>query len=200
MRIRLTKFYRASPELDRFSDEECQRLLRLAKRRRGDAIWILPLGLAFVVGNVLSFVAWAILAIIVAAGSTQGSTTPPPISPAVQWLIISTGGFLGSIAAYVWCRRRLLLTSMVNNMERAKCPYCWFSLMGLPVRMGGVTCPECGAGMSLAELGLTPEDLRPPSAANPPPVSPLRRDVGKGAPVYATAPPEESERPRDADK
>lgn len=40
-----------------------------------------------------------------------------------------------------------------------RCPACTYSMLGLTVEDGHVTCPECGLRTSLAERGLSPELL-----------------------------------------
>ncbi len=147
--------------------------------RRDDAIWVLPLGAAVLAAGVWLSIAATMLAIALQLLPWASGTIKE-----FRWPLVAACGGAVAFAACVWTRRQLIIRSIRNNMERAKCPYCWFSLMGLPVKEGTVQCPECGERMSLHELHLLPEDLQPPSRPkpNPPPVSPLGTGAGRTRP------------------
>ncbi len=168
----MTRFYRRLPELDGYSDEECQRLVWQAKIRREDAMWILPL-----CAGAAALLVWAGIAGSVAV--LLASLWPATMSgPADAKIAVALGfGALIVWMAWVGTARLLILRSIRAMLNRAGCPYCDFSLIGLKVKAGYVTCPECGSRVGLHEINLTAEDLAVKGRGGgvPPPVSPLAR-------------------------
>lgn len=61
-------------------------------------------------------------------------------------------------------RDRWLRNAILKRLTQGKCPACDYSLLGLGVSDGTVRCPECGLVTTLAERGLTPQDLLAPAA------------------------------------
>lgn len=150
---RLFAFYRSYPEFDGYSDEQCRKLVLQARLRRGDAAWVIPLLAALGV-----MVAWTIFGggLLVLLASVSGRNLP------------SVGAFLGPIllfeipafiVTYVWVRRLMLVRSIRRLTNRAVCPFCEFSLRGLPVNVNTVICPECGQRVKLTAHGIRREDL-----------------------------------------
>lgn len=71
---RVTRFYRAYTEFDKYSDIECQGLVVQAQGRRGDAAWVVPLGLALSIGLVVG--AFGYMASLVALTAAGGGRAP----------------------------------------------------------------------------------------------------------------------------
>lgn len=189
VRFHPLKFYRAYPELDGYSDEECQRMVWQAIARREDAIWIIPLAGAVVAFLIAGSMAGTLLSVL---GSIAVSGGFSAMASSLGSVVVIS--LIPAVIAWVFTRRTLIIRSIRNNMNRAKCPYCWFSLVGLTAREGEVRCPECGETSSLIELRLTPDDLidprHPPPA--PPPISALRKDA-KGGPITVISGPDRGE-------
>ncbi len=168
---RLFAFYRSYPEFDGYSDEECRKLVLQARLRRGDAAWVIPLLAAMAMMG-----AWTVFGggLLVLAASMSGRPLPPLASFLVPILLFEVPGF---IVAYVWIRRLMLVRSIRRLIHRAVCPFCEFSLVGLPVKVAAVICPECGQKVRLYTHGIRPEDLEvngPDAFKVPPPVSAYR--------------------------
>lgn len=154
MRIpRLLAFYRAYPEFDGYSDEQCRKLLLQARLRRGDAAWVLPLLASIVLVGFWSIVA---LGVIRALATLLGIT----VGGGNLWAALLLFVVPAFIVSFVWLRRTMLVRSVRRLVNRAACPYCEFSLVGLPVRTNAVRCPECGQVVILSQNGLSPEDVR----------------------------------------
>lgn len=140
MRLIVSKLYRAFPELDRFSDEQCELFVRAANRS-----WAWRLARWLVI---------ALLAVgVVAAGM---GVTAVAIGLSRVWN--SVLGHLGSatalgavllvgFAALLVVRDRLLarrVRCLLN--DRGRCFECGYSLLGTPVGSDlMVVCPECGS-------------------------------------------------------
>lgn len=162
--MRLLSSIFADQELEGYSDEELAKLTWQAKVRRADAIWVIPLLVAIVAG-----VAWLFAAAFLTRGmQTVGTILSGPTFG--RWIAIN-----GVVALTIACaagalvRWRMLVTSIKRIVNKAGCPYCEFSLVGLRVNHGWVQCPECGQRVYLFEHKLTPEDLVPESVKRRPP-------------------------------
>jgi hypothetical protein len=177
---RLFAFYRSYPEFDGYSDEQCRKLVLQARLRRGDAAWVMPLLAALGL-----MVAWTIFGggLLVLIASMAGRNLPPFGTFLTPIFLFEIPGF---IVAYVWVRRIMLVRSIRRLINRAVCPFCEFSLVGLPVKVNAVICPECGQKVQLTAHGIRREDLdvdapdvfappTPPSRTPSKPVSPLGR-------------------------
>ncbi|MFZ4573038.1 MAG: hypothetical protein ACOYN0_01490 [Phycisphaerales bacterium] len=157
MRLLTRKLWRAFPELDRYSDEQCRRFVRAA---RGSWLRRLGRGLcstAVACVPLLACVMWR-----VAIAALRGRTA----SPNGSWLLM--GGYAivlvasilaAPVLAYV-CRD-LLLRRRVRYVlrDRGSCVSCRYSLIGVPVPTGNVVvCPECASPCevdpALTELSL----------------------------------------------
>lgn len=151
------------PELAAYSEKERHRLIDLARSRRGEAMWIVPLGIISIVG------ATAVVTTVVAAKwvhsvkTANGSFHPFWADPSTRLLFMWMLLLLGPAAVVTWivARRELVMRSVLRHMVKARCPYCLFSLEGLVIRDGAVRCPECGQQVVLAEEGIHPDDLIP---------------------------------------
>lgn len=154
------------PELSSYSDDEYDKLVRQAKLRRGDAIWVLPglagilVGMAWIgvgIGVMLAIKASNAAAAVAAAG--VGGI--PAATPSMRGLAIGNllVGVLIAVAVAVAVRWFLLVRSIKRLINRAGCPFCEFSLVGLRVEHGWVRCPECGQRVYLHEHRLSEEDI-----------------------------------------
>lgn len=152
MRFPLTKIYRAFPQLDSFSDDECERYVRYAYRQSRFRI-----GCAPVIAFVIALIAWVTISGLVIAALDRFGILP--IQPELSLLlgVVSTFAVPAIIALIV--RDRVLLGVLHDRLRTARCPGCEFSLLGLPVKAGTARCPECGMNITLHEHNLTPEDL-----------------------------------------
>lgn len=150
MRLPLSKVYRAFPELDRFDDARCQAYVTTAIRRHRVLAVLL-----YVAMVVMPFVAWPVIWYNFLRGFS------------FIRFFGSDGRVLFELLSGVMCAlllglvtRDLFLRSIVRKqLNRGICQSCEYQLLGLPVKAGAVTCPECGKRIQLASIGLTPEDI-----------------------------------------
>lgn len=175
MRIPLSKVYRAFPELDRFSDAECERfVLQVSRQRLGTRYLI---GVAPVIGLVVSII---VLVVVMVYGQPSLKWLSDVLNrladfvqpdreadighlalffAALMWVITST--YLSALLARDWHLRR----GIRLRLEVTNCTACRQSLLGLPLLAGergepaAVRCPECGTRLVLQEIGLTPRDI-----------------------------------------
>jgi len=133
MRIIASPIYRAFPELDGFTDEQCRRYVDLARGGQRSRVMfevarvMLSLGCVFVSSSVLlRNWSWS----------------------DADWLITLSVAMLATVfllGMLFW--RDVLLRLLVRGVLRgsARCPSCDYSAMGLVVSANhAVTCPECG--------------------------------------------------------
>ncbi|MCC6321666.1 MAG: hypothetical protein IT438_09570 [Phycisphaerales bacterium] len=145
MRLLTRRIYRAFPELDRYSDEQCRRFVHAARR----AFWprigrnaVRLLGLAIWFAVVIG-AAWALglydsigeelasAGVVRLAGIVAGAVAVFVVLPLVGWLLWRD----------VQLRRRI--RKILRT--RAKCPGCGYQLLGLFVNAEHkVVCVECG--------------------------------------------------------
>lgn len=157
MRIPLHKIYRAFPELDRFSDDECERYVHQARTvAYSRRFWRHALeGLAMVGG----FAVVLVLQVVIYTVITALPGNPPrwfePVAMFTFVTLLVAVPSLGSLMV----RDRWLRRAIADRLANARCPHCEYSLLGLPVDDGSVQCPECGETIELAAYGLMPADL-----------------------------------------
>jgi len=164
MRIPTHKIYRAFPELDRFSDEECERMMVRANRGvRGFVHQGMgcALGLA---AMVLSGVAWLVVSSLVAGFVLRGLGMPTENGLVLGAVILGVTVLPAFCGLWVYdvFRRRALLAEIRTQIDRVRCFGCDYILIGQVARDGAVTCPECGQHVTLDRLGITEDDLIPP--------------------------------------
>jgi hypothetical protein len=165
VRLPLANVYRAFPELDRFSDEECDEFVMRANHHAssGDQLENAFLQIACVV---LGFVAAALL-IAAGAGLVRALSSPLyPMSDRMASALVAMSALtllvlpcVGSLVGRdLWLRRAIR-----RLLRRTTCPHCHYSLLGLKVArvMGDhvLRCPECGQMLRLEDYALTPADL-----------------------------------------
>lgn len=154
MRVPLHKVYRAFPELDRFTDEQCARFVRAACRRGWRRHF-------HRLGVLVAVLAGAILGMAGAGMVISGLDERHQYGYGV-FLLVSFAALavaLGLASLPVLALKDLLLRRRIRFIlrDRAVCPSCRYSLLGMVVGEGNlVLCPECGmeveADPSLNEL------------------------------------------------
>jgi hypothetical protein len=159
MRLPWDKIYRAFPELDRFSDQECERYLLQARsqKRIGPIPGLLALA---------TVAAWCLAAVpMVQSWFRRGYFRGPGhIDPVRTGLLLAA--VIGTpLLVYYVARDVRLRRALRHRLDNARCPRCRQSLLGLPMIPGAprpaVRCTECGQDIDLAEIGLTPADILP---------------------------------------
>ena len=141
MRFIASPIYRAFPELDGFTDEQCRNYLQRvyggvpARVAVGLVSLVLGVGVAFAVG-------WVCVSV---ANANPGRTSIVGVFALAA--VIAAFGF-GTLIS-----RDVLLRLLVRRVlgEVGLCPSCDYSAMGLLVSVDfAVTCPECGNGIDLS--------------------------------------------------
>jgi hypothetical protein len=176
MRLPVRRIYRAFPELDRFSDEQCRRFVKAASRGWRVVLHVLLILAVLIPGLLAS--AWAADKAFEASEEYQNGQRHDVI-----WAPIAAGAatiplfILAALLALVV--RDLLLRLRIGRILRrdSSCPKCHYRLVGLAVsRQSTITCPECGfeasVDRSLSELTINAEGKReflPAIVAPPPP-------------------------------
>lgn len=158
MRIPIFKIYRAFPELDQFSDSECEMYVERARARRMHSGSIMAMG-ALLGGIltiiVLGFITYSLVMPLVSAlGLNTSSESDLQWGALIVGVHVVAAFMVGYVIRDVWLRRAIR-----GCIQAARCPACDYSLLGLPVVAGMVMCPECGQPFDLAASGLAPEDL-----------------------------------------
>lgn len=176
MSIPASDFYSRSPSLEKLSAGERRALVWKAAKRRGDAIWVIPLCVAVAATGLWLLAGWRLMLIVIAAVGPA----PPPVSPTAAAAAAFGGppvaapgptlttpfrtillglGLIVFIFAWLIARRVMILRTVRRLMNRVSCPACEFCLVELKSEGGFVTCPECGQRINLYEHDMTPDDL-----------------------------------------
>jgi hypothetical protein len=141
MRFIASPIYRAFPELDVFTDEQCRDYLQ---RVYGGVLARVAVGLV----SLVSGVGWALAVgwvCVLVSNANPGRTTIVGVFALAA--VTAAFGF-GTLIS-----RDVLLRQLVRRVlgEVGLCPSCDYSAMGLLVSVDfAVTCPECGTGIDLA--------------------------------------------------
>ncbi|HZW06137.1 MAG TPA: hypothetical protein VFF65_03355, partial [Phycisphaerales bacterium] len=172
MRLVTRHIWRAFPELDRFSDEQCRRFTRAARRSRPfwlrlahwTAQWGALAGCVFAAYSAADAVHQAAWRSDLSLGVTYFWIA---VSGVVFLLIAAWGAPAWLLVSHGFLRRRIAWVLRA----RGRCSGCRYVLVGLPVGPGNlVVCPECGleasVDPSLGELttGSDGRDRYTPSA------------------------------------
>ncbi len=146
MRLPLSKVYRAFPELDRFSDEQCRAWQQLA-----NDYWPWKRIGALLLAVAMFPVMWAgLMTLVTLLGNWSGfrplNDLPAPFGLMVVLLFVALPIFaaaLVSLSIRDWWTRRCLRRFIDDRI----CS-CGYSLLGLPHEpfedRARVHCPECG--------------------------------------------------------
>jgi hypothetical protein len=159
MRIPFSKVYRAFPELDEFSDAECQGFVQLAQRER--AAGLLGTAMGAVVASLASgifvgYIAWLALAAIF--GVPEDRPTGDVLF-GVFFSVIGISGVTSAALVGLLIRDLWIRWAITRRLRIARCLKCSYSLLGLSVIDGRVQCHECGDSTRLSDRGLTPADI-----------------------------------------
>lgn len=153
MRLLTRKLWRAFPELDRYSDEQCRQFVAAAAgsvRRR----------VARLAAAITASLLWAAvpIGVLIGVAPAKLSMWVPPLWP---FFVVLPSPAIGYIT------RDVLLRFRVRSVlrDRGACIGCRYSLIGVRVSESLiVTCPECGAttevDSSLNELVLSNDGTR----------------------------------------
>jgi ribosomal protein S27E len=162
VRIPLSKVYRAFPELDRFSDAECERYVLQVRIQHRSQLAALP-----ILASALVAVLWCggLPLLVLGQRSVRAylrrtqDLNDLGVAATVMTLCLSV-----ALAGYLtrdWVVRR----HIAGRIDNARCANCRHSLLGLPLLAShaddAVRCPECGSVMVLHTIGLTVDDLIP---------------------------------------
>lgn len=166
MRIPSTKVYRAFPELDRFSDEQCR---RFAAAARG-SIWrrLRHRSLEFAIALI-------VLGLVVGAVYAVDEWWPPELAlklmfgwraELVRDALVLIFGFGSPTLAFLLVRDRMVRRSIRRVINtRGSCGVCGYGLTSLIVPdTNMVRCPECGHEVpvdeSLGEIAVDSDGVR----------------------------------------
>lgn len=142
MRIPGSKIYRAFPELDQFSDDQCRKFVRAANR----GFWWASLRIFLWVSGSISVLAFAAVGLSFLTGAWQtwlGESVVEFVGGLSPWLLLALLVPLMALVLRDWMLIRLVRSILRN---RGCCSRCSYGLLGLPVDEDlCVTCPECGA-------------------------------------------------------
>ena len=172
IRLPQKKIYRAFPELDRFTEEECERFMLRVSARQGSVSTLpgLTLYLTVPLGGFAAYESTGFLFVrfedsfdlagrylLRHIGTTLMLTELVFVTNIALWLVL-----LPAFVTLTW-RDRRLRSALRRSIDTAVCAQCGQSLLGLPLLPGAgperVRCPECGVPATLEDIGLTPDDL-----------------------------------------
>jgi DNA-directed RNA polymerase subunit RPC12/RpoP len=143
----------AVPHLATVPAARRQHLIEMAKIRRGEAIWLLPLAFAAPAGFVMC----------AALLSLTAGTMAPARGGGFSLFSVAMALLLGAVPAFVTVfalvRRVMIIRSLRLMLNRTACPYCEFELRGLPLDGETVRCPECGERSTLHELRVSRTEM-----------------------------------------
>jgi len=168
MRIITRKIYRAYPELDAYTDEQCVQYMANVKQRKlrfSMQIILIPtlLGLFHLLGiPILLRIIGRYLYDFWNALSTLDDTLF-----LLCWGVLIFIWLGGSAFWPLFLRDKLLSKSvrrvLNSQLEKTRCRKCSYSLIGQTPCDDTLSCPECGTVTTMQRLGITQEDLIPPS-------------------------------------
>jgi hypothetical protein len=165
MRLPFTKVYRAFPEFDSLPDEECERYVRHVRVHQRLQFQLIP-----VITTVVLAIAWPIVWAELSYEHQLDRYIPLPDSYDGRVLLLGVTSILVPALAGLLLRDMALWLGVRDEVNRARCPKCRQSLLGVPVQevgLGGdpakrfIRCPECGRKFMLLDIGITPRDLIP---------------------------------------
>lgn len=144
MRLPVHNVCRAFPELDRFTDAQCERFLSATLQQH----WIARQAMRVVIAACFCIgwfgLTYVVMLIVVSFGP-RNSTLQVPLA----FASVIVGALMGGIAGLM-LRDRWLRARLSARLLQLACPGCGYSLLGLPAVEGVITCPECGNPCDLA--------------------------------------------------
>jgi hypothetical protein len=160
MRIPLKKLHRAFSELDRFSEAQCDLLMRRVHldRRARLLVWVSP-AVAFVLSVV-------IIVVLLATTDVLARTEQLFRDADLLLSLLCVLGISAAVGLLIrdHLLRRFLVKAIRLRIDRVRCRNCRYILIGQRPIGDGVNCPECGRMNRLRELGLSVDDLIPPES------------------------------------
>ena len=146
------KVYRAFPELDRFSDNECQNYVRIASERYGESR-AGSIGIATLLA-VITIVAMAVcFALVDDLIPVRTRESFWGVFATIKFtLYLGVPPFAWLIARDIWLRRAIR-----RQLFDTLCPGCKYQLLGLPIDHETVQCPECGRRTALQDFAAARE-------------------------------------------
>ena len=163
MRIATRQIYRAFPELDRFTDEQCEMLVRRIRQDTKLSAWLAVLTALMLVLPGCGIIFTATLIWLLKERWFPVSDWNMTYLALALIVVICVPTGLG-LFMRDWYLRRSLMGAIDVRIERVRCLKCRYILIGQREKAGRVTCPECGAEIELRSLGITPADLIPPTS------------------------------------
>lgn len=154
MRVPVSDFFRALPELDHFDDAACRRMVTRARRSRNSAavarglLCFLPLA-AFTLFLSAPVIVLIIDCVDIYLRSTERSIGSQFCSFAILLIAGLVPALLLMMLADALARVRL-----IKELTRTTCVGCGYSLLGLPTANDRVRCPECGEVLHLSDVSL----------------------------------------------
>lgn len=157
MRLITHDIHRAFPELDRFGDEQCRRYLDRIRTTNAYQLSVLGGGL---LGAAIGVVP-AVIVVGISRAIIEVHWQPSGVRMLAGLAMIV--GTIGIPAVFALIGRDHVLALFLHNcIGRTKCLGCRYSLLGQEVINDTVRCPECGARMTLDDLGLDSEEALNP--------------------------------------
>ncbi len=161
--------YRAFSALDRYSESECQSLMRRIRANYSTWKELFPLAGGCCVG-----VAWAV-GWVFASGYVDLSRIVPllPAGTGERVIAVIVTSVGASLLTFYVLRDVVLFFGVRQELRRTDCKKCGQSLLGLRLDYRGidadpgniyVRCAECGRAYRLLDIGLSPKDLLPPGS------------------------------------
>lgn len=139
MRLITWKIWRAFPELDRFSDEQCRKFIRAADARVG---WGVLRAIVCIVFAIFAFFVSAMLTGgLLAAIFRDSKGASVGLVGTILMVALTASSVLTLLIRDIMLRQ--LLRRLID--KRGACERCGYSLLGLPVDDNlNARCPECG--------------------------------------------------------
>ena len=166
MRIPVSKIDRAFPELDSFTDEQCERFMKRIRsswdhRKHYPLVACLAVtGISLLLTLTLFFKYYRLI-----LDSEDGIFDLPGIASVFTvfslFLALCLPFMLGLFARDSLLLRQLKF-AIRNKLDRIRCLGCKYLLIGQVVKNQTVSCPECGLTQHLDDLGVSEADLIPP--------------------------------------
>lgn len=157
MRFPFSHTYRAFPELDEFSNAQCELFVKAAKRK-----YRLSHFKHAVVSLVLSLLCTAVVVAAVSGVTAFAKSTVLAHSQfADELMLMALLSALVATPAFVCILRhdRWLRKAIQRRLHEMQCLGCSYSLLGLPPRGEIVVCPECGVEFDLRAHQLSRQEL-----------------------------------------
>src|SRR2546430_111533 len=131
MRIPFTKVYRAFPEFDSLSDEDCARYVRQVKAHRRGLVQVLPaiITLVLVIGWPVGWLA----ALWYDPGAVMRNVPMPATPEGRAVLLLVTSVMVPAIVGLL-VRDFGMWLGLRDEVIRARCPRCKQSLLGVPIQ------------------------------------------------------------------